>query len=98
MSKEIQGTTEDTANLLGSYLNAMRQDVSVKRMLQEKFFNDDFPEMSVIAQAQLRQLNAIEESTRRTAESNEAILKEVSELRDDVHSAKQSKDRGFYFH
>ena len=79
-------------------MNAMRQDVSVKRMLQEKFFNDDFPEMSVIAQAQLRQLNAIEESTRRTAESNEAILKEVSELRDDVHSAKQSKDRGFYFH
>ena len=66
MSKEIQGTTEDTANLLGSYLNAMRQDVSVKRMLQEKFFNDDFPRMSVIAQAQLRQLNAIAENTRRT--------------------------------
>ena len=98
MSKEIQGTTEDTANLLGSYLNAMRQDVSVKRMLQEKFFNDDFPRMSVIAQAQLRQLNAIAENTRRTAESNDAILEEISELRDDVHSAKQSKDRGFYFH
>lgn len=98
LSKEIQGVTEDTANKVGSYLNSMRQDVSVKRMLQEKFFNEEFPKMSVIAQAQLRQLNAIAENTRRTAESNDAILEEISELRDDVHSAKQSKDRGFYFH
>lgn len=98
LSKGIQGVTEDTANQIGSYLNSIRQDVSVKRMLQEKFFNDDFPEMSVIAQAQLRRLNAIAENTRRTAESNDAILEEISELRDDVHSAKQSKDRGFYFH
>lgn len=98
LSKEIQGVTEDTANKVGSYLNSMRQDVSVKRMLQEKFFNEEFPKMSVIAQAQLRQLNAIAENTRRMAESNDAILEEISELRDDVHSAKQSKDRGFYFH
>lgn len=74
MSKEIQGTTEDTANLLGSYLNAMRQDVSVKRMLQEKFFNDDFPKMSVIAQAQLQQLNAIARNTERNAQFTEEIL------------------------
>lgn len=74
MSKEIQGTTEDTANLLGSYLNAMRQDVSVKRMLQEKFFNDDFPKMSVIAQAQLRQLNEIARNTERNAQFTEEIL------------------------
>ena len=103
LSKGIQGVTEDTANQIGSYLNSIRQDVSVKRMLQEKFFNEEFfneefPKMSVIAQAQLRQLNAIAENTRRTAESNDAILEEISELRDDVHSAKQSKDRGFYFH
>ena len=98
VSKEIKGLTEDTGNLLGSYLNAIRQDVSIKRMLQEKFFNVEFPRINVIAQAQLQQLNAIAESTRRTAESNDAILKEVSELRNEVHSAKQSKERGFYFH
>lgn len=98
LSKGIQGVTEDQYDLFGSYLNSIRQDVSVKRMLQEKFFNEEFPKMSVIAQAQLRQLNAIAENTRRTAESNDAILEEISELRDDVHSAKQSKDRGFYFH
>jgi hypothetical protein len=36
LSKGIQSVTEDTANLLGSYLNAMRQDVSVKRTLLEQ--------------------------------------------------------------
>lgn len=73
LSKGIQGVTEDTANLLGSYLNAIRQDVSVKRMLQEKFFNDDFPKMSVIAQAQLQQLNAIARNTERNAQFAEDI-------------------------
>ena len=35
LSASIQGVTEDTANLLGSYLNAIRHDVSVKRELLE---------------------------------------------------------------
>lgn len=74
LSKGIQGVTEDTANQIGSYLNSIRQDVSVKRMLQEKFFNDDFPKMSVIAQAQLQQLNAIARNTERNAQSTEEIL------------------------
>ena len=73
LSKGIQGVTEDTANQVGSYLNSIRQDVSVKRMLQEKFFNDDFPKMSVIAQAQLQQLNAIARNTERNAQFAEDI-------------------------
>lgn len=73
VSKEIQGVTEDTGNLLGSYLNAIRQDVSIKRMLQEKFFNDEFPRISVIAQAQLQQLNAIATNTARNAQFAEEI-------------------------
>ena len=73
LSKGIQGVTEDTADLLGSYLNSIRQDVSVKRMLQEKFFNEDFPKMSVIAQVQLQQLNAIARNTERNAQFAEEI-------------------------
>lgn len=73
MSKGIKGVTEDTANKVGSYLNSIRQDVSVKRMLQEKFFNDDFPKMSVIAQAQLQQLNAIARNTERNAQFAEEM-------------------------
>lgn len=73
MSKGIKGVTEDTANQVGSYLNSIRQDVSVKRMLQEKFFNEDFPKMSVIAQAQLQQLNAIARNTERNAQFAEEM-------------------------
>lgn len=73
LSKGIQGVTEDTADLLGSYLNSIRQDVSVKRMLQGKFFNEDFPKMSVIAQVQLQQLNAIARNTERNAQFAEEI-------------------------
>lgn len=68
LSAGIQGVTEDTANLLGSYLNAIRQDVSVMRHLQESLGGNLFPTMSVTAQAQLQQLNAIAENTRLNAE------------------------------
>lgn len=73
LSKGIQGVTEDQYDLFGSYLNSIRQDVSVKRMLQEKFFNEEFPKMSVIAQAQLQQLNAIARNTERNAQFAEEI-------------------------
>lgn len=98
LSKGIQeNITEDTANILASYLNSIRADVSIKRTLQERFFKEDFPKMNVIAEAQLRQLSMITENTRRTADSNEAIFNEVSELRNEIHSAKLTKDKGFYF-
>lgn len=74
LSKGIQGVTEDQYDLFGSHLNSIRQDVSVKRMLQEKFFNEEFPKMSVIAQAQLQQLNAIARNTERNAQFTEEIL------------------------
>lgn len=98
LSKGIQeDITEETANILASYINGIRADVSIKRTLQERFFKEDFPKMNVIAEAQLRQLSMITENTRRTADSNEAILNEVSELRNEIHSAKLTKDKGFYF-
>jgi hypothetical protein len=97
LSKGIQGITEDTANLLGSYLNGIRQDVSVKRALLEKLGNEIFPKYNILAEQQLTQLRAIANNTLRTANSNEAILNKVSELRDEIHSAKLTKDKGFTF-
>lgn len=91
LSKGIQGVTEDTAYLLGSYLNAIRQDVSVKRMLQEKFFNEEFPKMSVIAQAQLQQLNAIARNTERNAQFAE-------EIRDIINRCYDRGERAFRVH
>lgn len=97
LSKGIQGVTEDTANLLGSYINGIRLDVSAKRVLLEKIGNDILPKYNVLAEAQLKQLNMIVENTKRMADSNDAILDEVSELRNEIHSAKSTKDKGFYF-
>lgn len=68
VSKGIAGVTEETADLLASYINAVRADVSVGRVMQEKFFNTDFPQLSAVAQAQLTQLNAIAANTSRNVE------------------------------
>lgn len=73
LSKSIQGVTEDTANLLGSYLNSLRHDVSVKRSIIEKLAGEDIPKMSLIAQAQLTQLNNIASNTLRNAEAADRI-------------------------
>ena len=78
LSAGIQGVTEETADLLASYVNAVRADVAAKRALQEKFFNDDFPKMNAIAQAQLQQLNIIAKNTGRNVEF-------VEEIRDILH-------------
>ncbi len=73
LSSSIQGVTEDTANVLGSYLNAIRQDVSVSRHFMENISVNLLPTLSVTAQAQLQQLNVIAENTRINAEAAESI-------------------------
>lgn len=82
LSKGIQSVTEDTANLLASYLNALRQDVSVKRSLIEKLIGEDMPKMSVIAQAQLTQLNIIASNTLRNADTADRIYELVNRVVD----------------
>lgn len=82
MSKTIQGVTEDTANLLASYLNAVRQDVSVKRTLIEKFVNDDVPKISYIAEAQLIQLQIVATNTKRNADAADKIYDLVNRVVD----------------
>lgn len=82
LSKGIQGVTEDTANLLGSYINGIRLDVSVKRALLEKIGNDILPKYNVLAEAQLTQLRAIADNTLRSAQNTEANVAVLQEVRD----------------
>lgn len=77
----IQSITEETADILASYLNAVRLDVSVIREMQGKFI----PEMSEIAKSQLTQLNLIAQNTLRNADAAERIDKTVSELNDNFN-------------
>ena len=74
LSASIGKITEEQADLLASYVNAIRADVSVSRETMERLVQDVMPEMSVLAQAQLRQLETIAENTGNNAAYAEEIL------------------------
>lgn len=80
-TNSIKSITEDTADLLASYVNSIRLDLSVVREMQGKFL----PEMSEIAKSQLTQLNLIAQNTLRNADAAERIDKTVSELNDNFN-------------
>lgn len=78
LSKGIQNVTENAANLLASYINAIRADVSVKREYVRRLVEELFPAYNVIAQAQLQQLTMIQINTAKNVEF-------VEEIRDILH-------------
>lgn len=81
--------SEEAGDLIASYVNAIRADVSVKRAVLEKLAGEQIPELTGIANAQLQELRQITENTGRSAEL-------AGEIRDLIRSAKQSKSTGFY--
>ena len=80
-TNSIKGITEETADILASYLNAVRLDVSVIREMHGKFI----PEMSEIAKSQLTQLNLIAKNTLRNADAAERIEKIFIEYNDNFN-------------
>ena len=77
----VKSITEETADILCSYVNAIRLDVSVIRTEQAKFY----PEMSVIAKSQLTQLNTIAQNTLRNADAAERIERMFIEYNDNFN-------------
>lgn len=73
LSKGIQNVTENTTNLLASYINAIRADVSIKREYVRRLVEELFPAYNVIAQAQLKQLTMIQINTAKNMEFVEEI-------------------------
>lgn len=74
LSASIGKITEDQADLLASYINGIRADVSLNKELFKQLVNDTLPGMSRIAQAQLRHLETIARNTGNNAESAAEIL------------------------
>lgn len=74
-SKSIQNVTESTADLLASYLNAIRADTSVNRVTLSQILIavQTQAEMPVIARAQLQQLQVIAGNTGRNVEIVDSI-------------------------
>lgn len=89
LSKGIEGVTEDTANLLASYLNSVRADVAMKLQLVRKIVDEYFPRMNLLAEAQLTELKAISSNTAASAKFTE-------EIRDILHGARLSKNGGLH--
>lgn len=54
LSSSIQGTSEETSNLLAGYVNALRQDVSVNRLLFTQFVAQLWPEYITAFAAHVR--------------------------------------------
>lgn len=77
----VKSITEETADILCSYVNAIRLDISVMRTEQAKFY----PEMSVIAKSQLTQLNTIAQNTLRNADAAERIERMFIEYNDNFN-------------
>lgn len=69
LTNSVKGITEETGDLIASYLNNIRLDVSVIREEQVKCMS----ESNEIAKSQLTQLNFISANTLRNAEAAERI-------------------------
>ena len=73
LSKGASSITEEQADLLASYVNAMRADLSVVRILWERYMELFSENGNRIAEQQLEQLSRIAENTERNAEAAEEI-------------------------
>ena len=75
LANGIESITEDTADLLASYLNSVRADVSILRTYNADILKSvrNLGAMPVIARSQLEQLNVIATNTGRSAENAEMI-------------------------
>lgn len=78
LGASIQSLTENTGNLVASYLNAMRADLSYQRKMVEEIRNAVISDITVFANIHAK-LVEIEANTRRTADSNDSIKTSVEE-------------------
>ena len=83
-SNSIKGTTEQTSDLIASYLNAIRADVSVIRQLSIP----DLDSINVTAKSQLQQLNQIARNTALNAEIAGRMETAVSNMNGILESVK----------
>lgn len=72
----VKGITEETADIIVSYLNAIRLDVSVNRENINLIADavGDIPDLTIIARSQLTQLDSIAQNTLRNADAAEEIV------------------------
>ena len=80
IGKGIQSVTEDTADLLASYINAIRSDVSINRSALQKIAEGLLPSMQTSLNVQLTELKNINSNTARGADAAEQIKELLSSV------------------
>jgi hypothetical protein len=88
MSNTIKGITEQTADLLASYVNAIRADVSVIRELDGKAVMDYWPSQIRLMTSGTDSLRNIEQYTAAIMRSNDTIASNVAEMQSDIRGLK----------
>ena len=97
LSAGIQGVTEDTADLLASYINQIRADVAMQTgSYWTRLLDDSLPQMNVIAQSQLDTQRQIAENTLRNAVAAETIVQYSKSIDDRLRRAQADKSTGFW--
>ena len=89
LSSGISGTSEETADLLAGYINALRQDVAVLRLMQTQWVNEMWPDYisKITASSELlRNIDANIAAIRSTVSKNGDLFEQVSQLRDEFHA------------
>lgn len=97
LSAGIQSVTEDTADLLASYINQIRADVAMQTgSYWTRLLDDALPQMNVIAQSQLDTQRQIAENTLRNAVAAETIVQYSKSIDDRLRRAQADKSTGFW--
>lgn len=74
LSKGIQGVTESTADLLASYINGMRADLSLVRESLRELAEENLAGFGAVARQQLSELRSISANTLRNADATVELL------------------------
>ena len=82
----IKSITENTADLLASYLNAIRADVSVNRALIAQYFPLHYTALTSSNQS----LRGIENNTAAIMRSNEVVAEKITSLDDNINGLRNS--------
>lgn len=85
LSSGIQGTSEETSDLLAGYVNALRQDVSVNRILLTQYVTQLWPQYIEAYTAQVTSVSSIDNNVRVIMEmmqlGNGAMYDQIAAMR-----------------
>lgn len=85
LSSGIQGTSEETSDLLAGYVNALRQDVSVNRILLTQYVTQLWPQYIEAYTAQVTSVSNIDNNVRVIMEmmqlGNGAMYEQIAAMR-----------------